>query len=111
MKLYILNAAVLPQDGKYSRISLDINEAAEMLHQATEIVSSVAYPEVCSLIYEFSGVTVPLDTEKKLTVLEENECTLLVVKLRFRIKAERKGVERHKDINEYEFVRIDYVRK
>jgi len=110
MKLYVLNSAVMPADGHYCRVSITKEEASEMLNTATEIVSSVGYPEVCNILYKISGVVVPLDVEKKVTTFSEKECTILVCKLKFREKAERKGIIRHTNVDEYEFCKIIYSR-
>ncbi len=106
IKLYVLNSAVMPKDGKYTRIQICKEEAAKLLQEADEIVSSISYPEVCKILSEISGVNVPLDEEKKMTLLQEDICHILVAKLRFRIKSERKGIDRITDVEEYEFFHI-----
>jgi hypothetical protein len=98
----------MPEDGYYRRVKISREKASEILNTATEIVSSVGYPEVCQILHEISGVVVPLDIEKRVTTFTEDECTILVCKLVFREKAERKGVNRHTDINEYEFCLVHY---
>jgi len=103
-----MNSAMMPEDGYYRRVRITAEQAAEILRNAKEIISSVAYPEVCDLLYNISGVEVPLDVEKRLTSLQENKCLILVAKLRFRVKSERKGVDTH-SIEDYEFLLIEYI--
>lgn len=108
-RLYVLNSAVMPQDGDYSRYTITPEQAAEMLQSAETIVSSVAYPAVCQVIKELSGVTVPLDVEKRRTEFTGEEATILAVTLKYRPKAEAKGMkDRNLKITEYQFVKFKY---
>ena len=51
-----------------------------------------------------------VDVFKSVTSLQENRCRILVAKLRFRVKAERKGVDKFQTVDNYEFFKITYKR-
>ena len=110
-KLYVMNSANMPQGGNYSIKEISKEEAILLLLSTNEIVSSIAYPTVCEILEKISGITVPLDKAKKLTVLQEDNCDILVCKLKFRVKAERKGKDAHKDIKNYGFYHVKYTKQ
>lgn len=99
----------MPVDGTYKRSNITSDEARDLLKNS-QIKSYVAYKEVIDVIEFLTGVRIELDSDKSLTKFVENKCVILVCKLKFRVRAENKGVVRHTDPNEYEFLKIQYER-
>lgn len=114
MKIYVMNSAMMPEDGTYTRKRITTQDFSNILHQADEIKSSVSYPDVVDVIENFSGIRVSLagynGIKKEITVLEENNCTILVAKLNFRLRSELKGIFSTKDVNSYEFFLVNFKR-
>jgi predicted nucleotidyltransferase len=101
---------MMPEDGSYVRYSITLEQAAYLLSRYDIIVSSVAYKEITELLAESAGILIELDNKKKKTEFQEDVCDILVMKLKFRIPSERKGLDRRYDINEYEFLFVRFIR-
>lgn len=111
-KVYLLNSAVMPQDGDYRRVTLSQEEFKYELKKAHIIDSSVSYDDVITVIKKVTGVTVSKAEMKggrrKITRITEDNAVILVVTLNHRITAERKGVYRTDDPTNYTFSKVYY---
>jgi len=92
MKIYVLNAKNMPQSGTYEMQLITENEVKELITNATEIVSSVAYQNVSDILFEISNVRIPLDVEKRITKIYEEEAVILIACLKYRVPSEKKGI-------------------
>lgn len=103
-----MNSAMMPQDGTYSRKEISAEEFKRLFLMAEEIVSTIAYPETQEVVGKALGIYLPIDRKKSLTRLEENTAIILVVKLRYRIPSERKGIRLGAQMEDYEFCLVNY---
>lgn len=108
MKIYLMNSSMMPMEGFYQRIDLSMQDWINLYNQATEVVSTVAYPEIVRIFYQATGIILPVAIEKPITRFCENECLILVIKLKFRVQAHRKGTPLGSTIDDYEFILVKY---
>ena len=85
---YLLNSAVIPNDGDYSYKKISIEEASKWLAK-DKFVSIVGYKETCQAIRELFGYDLK-SCRTKVNLLINDEC--LVVRLTCRLEdARNKG--------------------
>ena len=104
---------MMPQEGSYTRRDISQDEWKEIFLSAEEIVSSVAYPSIQTVVGEHLKLNIPLDSEKRNTVIEEDDATILVVKLKYRVPHGMKGLASSgygQSIDDYEFIVLTYSR-
>jgi hypothetical protein len=104
MKVIVMNATNMPQEGKYELRKITPEEFKEKLTAASEIVSYVGYVAVQNVIEEITGVRV--EKNRKTTMLDQN-ATILVAKLSTRYPSSYKKVV--DDPNAYAFFQIIYT--
>lgn len=112
-KIYIMNSAMMPQEGSYSRWDISSDEFKKIFLAADEIVSSVAYPSIQKVVGSFLDITIPIDRSKSLTEILEDEATILVVKLKYRVPHGQKGrvsAGHGQSFDDYEFILVKYER-
>lgn len=102
---------MMPQEGFYSRKNISAEEFKALFLAADEVISSVAYPELITLMRKELGIEIPLDHLKGQTVFHEDTATILVVKLAYRIPSERKGHNLGSVLSDYEFILTRYTRE
>ena len=100
-----MNSAMMPVQGKYTSRKISANEFVEIFNSASELVSSVAYPEIQDVVGKQLGIEIPIDKEKGLTILDPFS-SILVVKLQYRVAAERKGHRLGSKFEDYEFFKV-----
>jgi len=100
-----MNSAMMPVQGRYTSRKISSDEFLDIFNKASEIVSSVAYPEIQDIVGKKLGIEIPIDREKGLTVLDPFS-SILVVKLQYRVAAERKGHRLGSKFSDYEFFRV-----
>jgi hypothetical protein len=105
MRVTLMNAANMPQDGVYSRQSITRREFVKRIKRATVINSSIGYESVAQLISEMTGREI--QKNRNVTQIEDGEI-ILVMKLRYRIDPKDKGT-RDFGIDEYEYLLIRYI--
>lgn len=98
----------MPQEGTYKKQDISVDEAAQLLRSATQIVSKVAYTTVAELAKAISGVNVPVDNAKTITRIAEKEAILLVITLKFRLDSDLKGKKAVDEISNYQFAKVWY---
>lgn len=109
MKLFVMNSAMMPQDGHYSRVLISAREFSDILSKANEVVSCVGYEAVSKMICNLTGKELPVNRD--ITVLDE-ESTILVAKLPYRIKdPSLKGFIDNEDPDKYEFLIVSYIKE
>ncbi len=100
-----MNSAMMPVQGRYTSRKISSDEFLDIFNSASEIVSSVAYPEIQDIVGKQLGIEIPIDREKGLTVLDPFS-SILVVKLQYRVPSERKGHRLGSKFEDYEFFRV-----
>jgi len=109
-KVYLLNAANMPQSGLYITKEITAEQWKSIFLKANEVVSSVSYKETAECVGKHLNIQIPIDTEKRLTKLNEDTCDLLIIKLRYRVKSERKGKKLGLHIDDYMFLHSKYYK-
>jgi len=102
-----MNSSMMPQDGFYTKKTISPEKFREIFLSADEIVSSVAYPEINSVVGSQLRITIPIDRDKGLTVLDPIS-TIICVKLSYRVPSERKGHRLGSRYKDYEFSLIQF---
>ena len=106
-KLKLINAAIMPQDGHFTRETIDHEMFCEEIRVADKhegIESFIGYPQNARLIQTWTGVDVEV-SRKQLTALEPGD-RMLVMALVYRPDVEDKG----KLVNpeDFMFLQIEY---
>ena len=100
-----MNSAMMPVQGRYTSRKISSDKFLDIFNSASEIVSSVAYPEIQEVVGKKLGIEIPIDREKGLTVLDSFS-SILVVKLQYRVPSERKGHRLGSKFEDYEFFTV-----
>lgn len=109
-KIFLMNSAMMPQSGSYIRRDISAVEFRRIFLRAKEIVSTVAYPQIQEVVGKALGLEIPIDRSKKMTVLDE-QSTILVVKLQYRVPSAMKGrsdLGIGQSFEDYEYCLIQY---
>lgn len=107
MRIVLMNAANMPNDGVYWRHTITKEEFVKLIKDADEIYSSIGYESVAALITELTDI--PVEKNRDLTVLNPTD-TILVIKLKYRVGAKDKGYV-EPTINDYEFLKVNFIKK
>jgi len=99
---------MMPTEGWYRCTEISAKEFKSIFNYTKghgELVSSIAYPEINDVVGKHLGIDIPIDKAKGLTILDD-ESDILVIRLKFRIKADRKGHRLGSKFEDYAFYHI-----
>ena len=100
---------MMPRDGSYTRKQIQSEEFVSILSRASEIISTIGYPNVAEMVSTMAGRNVA--TSRDLTEIREDKATILVVKLPYRIASPNsKGTHNSRNPADYEFFSVEYSR-
>lgn len=103
-----MNSSMMPQDGYYRRVRINQEDFVTAVQTADEIISYIGYNVVADLIYQITGVDVPVN-RSEISVLDDNSI-IYVMKLEYRLADPKLKGRINPPLEWYEFFREEYSR-
>jgi len=104
--IYLMNSAMMPQEGKYEMRRIGLMEFIEMV-QNNPFKSYIGYPTTAAFIKKVTGREIPINREK--TAPLKRGDILLVCKLKYRLKDPRMKGKLEPGIQDFEFFEVKYL--
>jgi len=113
MKAYLMNSAMMPQQGHYDLAEVGLETFAEyviLAHRAGKLENHVGYEQNLKLINEWTGIELEPD-RSEVGQMEEND-VLLIMKLKYRVQDTKlkadKNFQNSVTANDFQFFIAQY---
>jgi len=107
--LRLMNSAMMPNDGIYTRRQISFDEFKEIFDRHSEFISYIGYPQLARILS--ANLKTRVDVNLEQTELRDGD-KILVAKLPYRVPRGEKGQGRHGGrLQDYEFFYITYRRE